>query len=87
MKQFDTMRNILRTAKNNKGEDLYSHLVDVIDHIVVHCPDEGLNKIEEISFLLKNKEKINMEDFLKLDGNIHYSKPDLELRDLTTKYL
>ena len=77
------MRNILRNAKSDRGADLYSHLVEVIDHIVNHCPEEGLDKVEEISFLLKNKEKINMADFLKLDGNIHYSKPDLELRELT----
>ena len=77
------MKNILRNAKNSRGADLYSHLVEVIDHIVTHCPEEGLDKVEEISYLLKKKKKINMHDFLKLDGNIHYSKPDLELRELT----
>ena len=81
------MRNILRNAKNTRGADLYSHLVEVIDHIVTHCPEEGLDKMEEISYLLKNKDKINMKDFLKVDGDVHYSKPDLELRELTTKYI
>ena len=76
IKTFDTLRYSLRQAKDAQGKDLYSHIVEIIDHIVTHCPDEGLDKLEEISYLLKNKEKINMKDFLKVDGDIHYSKPD-----------
>ena len=87
IKNFDTVRNILRNAKGSKGEDLYSHLVEIIDHIVTHCPDDGLDKLEEISYLLKHKEDINMEDYLNLKGTVHYSKPDHDKRELTMKYL
>ena len=53
IKQFDNLRNILKNAKHSSGQDLYTHLVDVMNHIVMHCPDSGLDKFEEISYLLK----------------------------------
>ena len=87
LKNFDNLRNILKNSKSKEGPDLYEHLVEVVDHIVLHCPDEGLDKIEEISFLLKNQDKISMEDYLRVDGNNHYSKPNSEIRELTMKYL
>ena len=34
-------------------KDLYKHLCSVMNHIVKHCPEEGLNKLEEISYLQK----------------------------------
>ena len=44
----------------------------------MHCPDEGLDKFEEISHLLKNKDKLELKEFLRVDGNTHHSKPDHE---------
>ena len=48
-------------------KNLYSHMSKVIDHIVEHCPLEALNKLEEISYLIKNEDKIKMEEFLKVN--------------------
>ena len=39
IKQFDNLRNILKNAKHSSGQDLYTHLVDTMNHIVMHCPD------------------------------------------------
>mmetsp|Transcript_7261 Transcript_7261/g.5534 ORF Transcript_7261/g.5534 Transcript_7261/m.5534 type:complete len:125 (-) Transcript_7261:981-1355(-) len=32
----------------------------------MHCPQDGLEKFEEISYLLKNREALRLEDFLNL---------------------
>jgi hypothetical protein len=37
-----------------------------MNHIVVHCPEEGLEKFEEISYLLKHKNHLEIKDFLKI---------------------
>lgn len=87
IKQFDNLRTLLRNAKSNAGTDLYQHLVDIMNHIVLHSPDEGLEKFEEISYLIKNKESIDMNEFLKITGDVNYAKPDADLRELTIKYI
>ena len=81
------MRTLLRNAKNNSGTDLYQHLVDVMNHIVLHCPDDGLEKFEEISYLIKHKDSIDMNEFLKITGDVNYAKPDVDMRELTMKYI
>jgi hypothetical protein len=50
----------------------------VMDHIVYHCPSEALNKLEEISYLLKNEDTIRIEEFLKTNEVKPYSKPSSE---------
>jgi hypothetical protein len=44
-------------------------------HIVVHCPEEALNKIEEISYLIKNKKTLAIEEFLKVNEIHNYARP------------
>jgi hypothetical protein len=53
IKQFDSLRNILKNSKHTSGQDLYQHLVEVMNFIVTHTPDNGIDKFEEISYLLK----------------------------------
>ena len=72
------MRNILKNARHSSGHDLYSHLVEVMNHIVMHCPENGLDKFEEISYLLKQKRdgKIeNLSEFLMVSEERPYSRP------------
>ena len=85
IKQFDNLRTLLRNAKSQSGVDLYQHLVDVMNHIVLHCPDEGLEKFEEISYLIKHKDSIDMNEFLKITGDLNYARPDTDMRELTMK--
>ena len=88
IKHFDNLRNILRNAKHSSGQDLYSHLVEVMNHIVMHCPEQGLDKFEEISYLLKHQRdgKIaNLGEFLKVSEERPYSKPGKD--DSFLKYI
>jgi hypothetical protein len=43
------MRSILRSSKSKEGQDLFTHLTDIMNHISTHCPDQAMDKLEEIS--------------------------------------
>lgn len=60
IKTFDNLRGILRNARSDAGTDLYQHLVDIMNYIVMHCPDKGLDQFEEISYLLKHKDSVDI---------------------------
>ena len=73
------MRAILRTSKSKEGQDLFTHLTDIMNHISMHCPDQAMDKLEEISYLIKNKETIDMAQFLKIAEDRKYSQADEKL--------
>ena len=66
---------------------MYQHLVEVINHIILHCPDKGLDQFEEISYLLKNKDDINIKDFLQIEDDRYYSIPQSEQAQLMAKFI
>jgi len=56
-----------------------------MNYMVSHVPHDGLNKLEEISYLTKNKDQIKIDDFLKSEEPKCYAKPsDKETRDATS---
>ena len=59
-------------------KDLYKHLSKVMTHIVKHCPEEGLNKLEEISHLTKQNDGAKIEKYLKTAVNKSYAVPSDE---------
>ncbi len=65
---------MLRNNKREDNVDLYQHLVEVVNHIIMNCPDDGLDKFEEISYLLKNKDSMYMQDYLKIEEEKRYAK-------------
>lgn len=91
IKQFDSLRNILKNAKHSSGQDLYQHLVEVMNFIVTHSPDNGIDKFEEISYLLKQQREGklgSLSEFLKICEERPYSKPGIAIHGETTiKYL
>jgi len=55
-----------------------------MDHIVFHCPLEALNKLEEISYLLKHENTHDIQAFLKINEVKTYSKPaDQQTKEAT----
>ena len=56
-------------------KDLYKHLAKVMNHIVKHCPEDGLNKLEEISYLSKLNDKTVEDKFLKTSVSKAYAAP------------
>ena len=67
--------------------DLYQHLVEIVNHIVMHCPDKGLDQFEEISYLLKHKDSINMEHFLRVIESDKYNTPSADFKEIVEKYV
>jgi intein/homing endonuclease len=59
-----------------------------MDHIVYHCPGEALNKLEEISYLLKQGDEAKVAQFLKVNENMNYQRPaDSETKAATQEYI
>jgi hypothetical protein len=49
-----------------------------MNHIVTHCPDNGIDKFEEISYLLKQQREgkiASLSEFLRITEERPYSKP------------
>jgi len=53
--------NELKKLLAAKGEkDLYAHVTKVTSHIVRHQPHDALDKLEEVSHLLKEKHGLDL---------------------------
>lgn len=76
-------------SKQKSGDkDLYQHVSKVMSHVVKHCPQDALNKLEEVSYLIKNKDNINMSKFLKTEVAKDYAKPaDESTRQATQDFI
>lgn len=61
-KDFGSLKHQLenKRCKTNEVRNLYAHMGKIIDHIVEHCPNEALNKLEEISYLINHDDTISM---------------------------
>jgi len=70
--KFDSLKTILRNIKSTKGVDLYSHLQEVFKKLILHYPDQALEKLEEVSYLLKHNDTLRIEDFLKVSDMRNY---------------
>ncbi len=57
-----------------------------MNHVVMNCPEEGLDKLEEISFLLKNKETYRLQDFLKTNEESLYAKFNEDFAAITKEF-
>jgi hypothetical protein len=47
----------------------------IFDHIIVHCPEDALSKLEEISYLIKHNDTIAIDRFLNVNRVPIYSCP------------
>ena len=74
LKEMEKIKMLLRNLKNkNASSNLYDHIVDCIDKLSVHYPDQALAKFEEISYLLKHTEK-DINEFLRMDESTAHAK-------------
>ena len=64
--KFEGLKLVLKNIKSNKtGGDLYQHLQEVFKTLIMHYPNNALEKIEEVSYLIKNKGDIDIDKYLK----------------------
>ena len=64
--KFEGLKIILKNIKSNKGNDLFTHLQEVFKLLILHYPENALEKLEEVSFLLKHADKLDISNFLKV---------------------
>ena len=70
VKQFENLKTLLKNVKSSQGQDLYQHIQEVFKQLVLHYPDQALEKLEEVSYLLKHQSaSLNINDFLLLEEN------------------
>ena len=66
------MKTILKNIKSAKGLDLYQHLQEVFKKLILHYPDQSLEKLEEVSYLLKSADPEQIKKFLKISDMRNY---------------
>lgn len=60
----------------------------VIERIVSHYPEQALDKLEEVSYMVKHENTVAIEEFLKLNDERNYSKPgDKNVKLATEAYV
>jgi len=73
MKSVESLKQILKDSKGDKT-DLYSHLLEVFNTIILHYPDDALEKLEEVSWLTKNKQTHTPEEWLVTEEFWNFTK-------------
>ena len=79
--KFDGLKTILKNIKSAGGKNLYEHLQEVFQTLILHYPDSALEKIEEVSFLIKHGDKLKLEDYLRTSDMRNYSAVCEQMRD------
>ena len=69
----------------DKSKNLADHVNQIFDHIIIHCPQDALGKIEEISYLLKHEDTIAIDKFLNVNKVPVYSSPADEVTKKATE--
>ena len=87
LKEFDSLRTLLKSAKDPAGQDLHNHLIEIINHLVIHSPHKALDEFEEVSYLLKNKDKIDMKQFLNIEEDHPYARHSDDIAELTKDFI
>ena len=73
--KFDGLKTILQNIKSkSSGKNLYMHLKEVFRTLILHYPDQALEKIEEVSYLIKNGEELKLTDYLQTSDMRNYSE-------------
>ena len=62
--------------KAGGANSIYEHIVAVIDRIVQSCPDQAIERFEEISYLIKNSGDVELEEFVRCKDIRGHSQHD-----------
>ena len=66
IKARQNLNAVLQAKAGNKAS-IYDHIVKVVDRIVASCPDQAIERFEEISYLIKNADSLKLEEFVRCD--------------------
>lgn len=74
MKKLTDFLSGQRVKKDKNGPSLLEHVKKVFKMLVKHYPGNALQKVEEVSYLLRNSEDHCIEDFLKIQDLHNYEE-------------
>jgi len=83
--QFESLEQVLGKVKSGRStedhlEFLNDHVQSVFDCLLEHFPDEALFRVEEASYLLRNKDTHHINEWLSIDGSREYYAKSAEVR-------
>eukprot|EP00826_Nyctotherus_ovalis_P050565 TRINITY_DN6210_c0_g1_i9.p3 TRINITY_DN6210_c0_g1~~TRINITY_DN6210_c0_g1_i9.p3 ORF type:complete len:119 (+),score=33.29 TRINITY_DN6210_c0_g1_i9:161-517(+) len=55
----ELLLNLLKSTKDEKDNDLYTHLQKVLTHIALTDPSNALHSFEQISYEIRNKDNVS----------------------------
>lgn len=88
LKQQHKLKALLEQAQNaEKVRNLYDHVVDVMDFLVLNYPHQALLKFEEVSYLIKAGDVDKLQAFLTTQRNLNYARHDAKAAQATKPYL
>ena len=66
IKEHDRLKQVLTEAKHKtQMKNLYDHIVEVMDFLIVNYPNDALVKFEEVSYLIKQQDEHKLHRFLR----------------------
>lgn len=89
LKQYENLKQLLKTAKSPSGQDLLQHLQEVFKQLILHYPDQALDKLEEVSYLVKHhgNGNIKIEDFLNIEEFRNYHGLSNQVQEYVDKFI
>jgi len=85
VKQFENLKTLLKSNKSKQGGDLHGHLQEVFKRLIMHFPSQALDKLEEVSYLVKNNDKLNIGDFLNVEEKGNFKEYSENVQDFIQK--
>ena len=68
------MAKLLRESKSeSQMANLYDHIVEVVDRIVMSCPDKAIECFEEVSYLIKSGDRLKLEEYIRVNEKKNYA--------------
>jgi hypothetical protein len=65
LREQDNLRNLLINSKrSDQIKNLYDHIVEVMDFLVINYPHDAILKFEEVSYLIKLGDEAKLKQFL-----------------------
>jgi hypothetical protein len=88
IKEQDKLKALLEQNRCvTSAKNLYEHVIDVMDFLVIHYPDEALEKFEEVSYLIKKGDNAKLEQFLCTEDKRNYAQHCSAAATVTAKYI
>jgi radial spoke head protein 4/6 len=79
---FSNLKNVLQNPLTAQGDSIEAHLQKVFKQLIIHYPTDALERIEEVSYLIKQGHDLN--DYLKLQDDRTYRQVSLNQSNYTS---